>query len=77
MKVGDLVKFKEWYPRKTDTPWFIDSAMDKSYEGFIGIIIEELPYNTEMLEEYGIPRDFFGKWFIITSKYKGVYIVFS
>ena len=66
MKVGDLVKFRNWIPRKTGTPWFIDtSLMDRGYEGYVGIIIEELPYNTDLFKEYGIPEDILGRWYIV------------
>ena len=66
MKVGDLVKFKGWMPKLSmNIPWFVDTSGDNEHEGLIGVIVADLPYNTDMFVEYGIPETFFGKWFIV------------
>ncbi len=66
MKVGDLVKHVGCMPKPdSPMPWFVDCSGESEYEGRIGMIVAELPYNTDLFIEYGIPETFFGKWFII------------
>ena len=66
MKVGDLVRYVGWKPKvNSKMPWFVDCSGENEYEGCIGIIVAELPYNTDLFVEYGIPDTFFGKWVIV------------
>ncbi len=66
MTVGDLVRYTGWKPKiNMNIPWFVDTCGDNEYQGLIGIIVAELPYNTDLFIEYGIPDTFFGKWFIV------------
>tara|TARA_Y100001973_G_C4999136_1_gene232787 strand:- start:206 stop:511 length:306 start_codon:yes stop_codon:yes gene_type:complete len=66
LRVGDLVKYTGWRPKvKTGVPWFVDCASQDVYDGLIGVIVAELPYDVNLFVEYGIPETFFGKWFIV------------
>ena len=66
MKVGDLVRYVGWKPKiNSKMPWFVDCSGENEYEGCIGIIVAELPYNTDLFVEYGIPDTFLGKGVIV------------